>query len=102
MTAEAVDEEFTVGLEVTSSTRSHITESGESAGVEIPRHSERSCVYIALAGGGILVQVDDNHLIDFASGIAVTPVGNSAFRVVERVQQQVADFNPRMRWSRPT
>jgi len=92
MTAEAVDEEFTVGLEVTSPTRSHIIESGESAGVEIPRHSERSCVYIARAGGGILVDVDDNHLIDIGSGIAVTTVGNSAFRVVERVQQQVADF----------
>jgi len=38
------------------------------------------------------VDVDDNHLIDFGLGIAVTTVGNSAFRVVERVQQQVADF----------
>jgi 4-aminobutyrate aminotransferase / (S)-3-amino-2-methylpropionate transaminase / 5-aminovalerate transaminase len=48
--------------------------------------------YIERAGGGILVDVDGNHLIDFGSGIAVTGVGNSAPAVVERVQQQVADF----------
>ncbi|MCW2539787.1 MAG: 4-aminobutyrate aminotransferase apoenzyme [Frankiales bacterium] len=49
-------------------------------------------VYIERAGGGILVDVDGNQLIDFGSGIAVTTVGNSAPRVVERVQRQVADF----------
>lgn len=49
-------------------------------------------VYIERASGGILVDVDGNQLIDFGSGIAVTTVGNSAPRVVERVQQQVADF----------
>ncbi len=49
-------------------------------------------VYIERAGGGILVDVDGNQLIDFGSGIAVTTVGNAAPRVVERVQQQVADF----------
>jgi 4-aminobutyrate aminotransferase/(S)-3-amino-2-methylpropionate transaminase len=48
--------------------------------------------YVDRAGGGILVDVDGNHLIDFGSGIAVTGVGNSAPAVVERVQQQVADF----------
>ena len=49
-------------------------------------------IYVERAGGGILVDVDGNQLIDFGSGIAVTTVGNSAPRVVERVQQQVADF----------
>jgi 4-aminobutyrate aminotransferase/(S)-3-amino-2-methylpropionate transaminase len=49
-------------------------------------------VYVERAGGGILVDVDGNHLIDFGSGIAVTTVGNASPRVVERVQAQVADF----------
>ncbi|MGI8666307.1 MAG: 4-aminobutyrate--2-oxoglutarate transaminase [Jatrophihabitans sp.] len=49
-------------------------------------------VYVERAGGGILVDVDGNQLIDFGSGIAVTTVGNAAPRVVERVRQQVADF----------
>ncbi len=49
-------------------------------------------VYVVRAGGGILIDADGNQLIDFGSGIAVTTVGNSAPRVVERVQQQVADF----------
>jgi 4-aminobutyrate aminotransferase/(S)-3-amino-2-methylpropionate transaminase len=49
-------------------------------------------VYVAQAGGGILVDVDGNSLIDFGSGIAVTTVGNAAPRVVANVRQQVADF----------
>jgi 4-aminobutyrate aminotransferase/(S)-3-amino-2-methylpropionate transaminase len=49
-------------------------------------------VYVERAGGGILVDVDGNHLIDLGSGIAVTTVGNSAPRVVSAVQSQVADF----------
>jgi 4-aminobutyrate aminotransferase/(S)-3-amino-2-methylpropionate transaminase len=49
-------------------------------------------VYVERAGGGIIVDVDGNQLIDFGSGIAVASVGNAAPRVVERVQQQVADF----------
>jgi 4-aminobutyrate aminotransferase / (S)-3-amino-2-methylpropionate transaminase / 5-aminovalerate transaminase len=49
-------------------------------------------VYVARAGGGILVDVDGNSLIDFGSGIAVTTVGNAAPRVVARVREQVADF----------
>jgi 4-aminobutyrate aminotransferase/(S)-3-amino-2-methylpropionate transaminase len=49
-------------------------------------------VFAARAGGGILVDVDGNSLIDFGSGIAVTTVGNSAPEVVARVQQQVQDF----------
>ncbi len=48
--------------------------------------------YIERAGGGILVDVDGNHLIDFGSGIAVTTVGNSAPAVVDRVRAQVGDF----------
>lgn len=47
-------------------------------------------VFIERAGGGILVDVDGNHLIDFASGIAVTTVGSSAPAVVRRVREQVA------------
>jgi 4-aminobutyrate aminotransferase/(S)-3-amino-2-methylpropionate transaminase len=49
-------------------------------------------VYVREAGGWIVVDVDGNQLIDFGSGIAVTTVGNSAPRVVEAVQRQVADF----------
>ena len=49
-------------------------------------------VYVERAGGGILVDVDGNQLIDFGSGIAVTTVGNAAPRVVERVRAQAADF----------
>src|SRR5689334_5536444 len=48
--------------------------------------------YIERAGGGILVDVDGNQLIDFGSGIAVTSVGNAAPRIVAAVQQQVADL----------
>ncbi len=48
--------------------------------------------YISRAGGGILVDVDGNHLIDFGSGIAVTTVGNAAERVVRNVQHQVEQF----------
>ncbi|RWZ50977.1 4-aminobutyrate--2-oxoglutarate transaminase [Labedella phragmitis] len=49
-------------------------------------------VFAARAGGGVVVDVDGNSLIDLGSGIAVTGVGNSAPRVVAAVQQQVADF----------
>src|SRR5689334_15280760 len=49
-------------------------------------------VYIERAGGGILIDVDGNQLIDFGSGIAVTTVGNAAPRVVERMRAQAADF----------
>jgi 4-aminobutyrate aminotransferase / (S)-3-amino-2-methylpropionate transaminase / 5-aminovalerate transaminase len=48
--------------------------------------------YVERAGGGILVDVDGNHLIDFGSGIAVTTVGNAAPAVVAGVSEQVADF----------
>jgi 4-aminobutyrate aminotransferase/(S)-3-amino-2-methylpropionate transaminase len=49
-------------------------------------------VFAAEAGGGIVVDVDGNHLIDLGSGIAVTTVGNSAPRVVAAVAQQVESF----------
>ena len=49
-------------------------------------------VFIERAGGGVLVDVDGNSLIDLGSGIAVTSVGNAAPRVVEAVQEQVARF----------
>jgi 4-aminobutyrate aminotransferase/(S)-3-amino-2-methylpropionate transaminase len=49
-------------------------------------------VYVAAAGGGVLVDVDGNSLIDLASGIAVTSVGNAAPEVVARVSEQVAAF----------
>src|SRR3954466_10246461 len=42
-------------------------------------------VYAAAAGGGVLVDVDGNSLIDLGSGIAVTTVGNAAAAVTGRV-----------------
>jgi len=49
-------------------------------------------VYTVAAGGGVVVDVDGNSLIDLGSGIAVTTVGNSNPRVVEAVSAQVAAF----------
>jgi len=49
-------------------------------------------VYVTDAGGGVVVDVDGNSLIDFGSGIAVTNVGNANPKVVEAVQEQVARF----------
>jgi 4-aminobutyrate aminotransferase / (S)-3-amino-2-methylpropionate transaminase / 5-aminovalerate transaminase len=49
-------------------------------------------VFVHRAGGGIIVDVDGNHHIDLASGIAVTSVGASAPEVVSRVQEQAARF----------
>jgi len=49
-------------------------------------------VFVSAAGGGVVVDVDGNSLIDFGSGIAVTSVGNSADLVVDRVTEQVAQF----------
>lgn len=48
--------------------------------------------FISQAAGGILVDVDGNHLIDFGSGIAVTGVGNAAPRVAAAVREQVGRF----------
>jgi 4-aminobutyrate aminotransferase/(S)-3-amino-2-methylpropionate transaminase len=49
-------------------------------------------VFIERAGGGVLVDVDGNSLIDLGSGIAVVSVGNAAPAVVEAVREQVAAF----------
>jgi 4-aminobutyrate aminotransferase/(S)-3-amino-2-methylpropionate transaminase len=48
--------------------------------------------YVDHAAGGTLTDVDGNEWIDFAAGIAVTSVGNSAPRVVEAVRRQVELF----------
>ena len=48
--------------------------------------------YVDSAGGGGLRDVDGRDWIDFASGIAVTNVGNAAPRVVAAVQEQVERF----------
>jgi 4-aminobutyrate aminotransferase/(S)-3-amino-2-methylpropionate transaminase len=57
----------------------------DSFGVTVP-------VYIEEAGGGILVDVDGNHIIDLAAGIAVTSVGASHPKVVAAIQEQAAKF----------
>ncbi|GGO70067.1 4-aminobutyrate--2-oxoglutarate transaminase [Nocardioides deserti] len=49
-------------------------------------------VFVVAAGGGVLVDVDGNSLIDLGSGIAVTTVGNAAPAVVERVSAQLEAF----------
>jgi 4-aminobutyrate aminotransferase / (S)-3-amino-2-methylpropionate transaminase / 5-aminovalerate transaminase len=49
-------------------------------------------VFIAAAGGGVLLDVDGNSLIDLGSGIAVTGVGNAAPAVVAAVHAQVERF----------
>ncbi|MBB6626514.1 4-aminobutyrate--2-oxoglutarate transaminase [Nocardioides sp. KIGAM211] len=49
-------------------------------------------VFVVAAGGGVIVDVDGNSLIDLGSGIAVVSVGNAADSVVRRVQEQVAAF----------
>ena len=49
-------------------------------------------VYVAAAGGGVVVDVDGNSLIDLGSGIAVTTVGNAAPAVVARATDQLARY----------
>jgi 4-aminobutyrate aminotransferase/(S)-3-amino-2-methylpropionate transaminase len=49
-------------------------------------------IYVEAAGGGVIVDIDGNSLIDLGSGIAVTNVGNSAPKVVAAVQEQVEKF----------
>ena len=49
-------------------------------------------VFVARAAGGIIEDVDGNRLIDLASGISVTNVGNSSPRVVAAVSEQVERF----------
>lgn len=49
-------------------------------------------MYVAAAGGGVVVDVDGNFLIDMGSGIAVVNVGNSAPEVVSRAGAQLGAF----------
>ena len=49
-------------------------------------------VFVEAAGGGVIVDVDGNSLIDLGSGIAVAGVGNAAPHVVSRVTEQVRSF----------
>jgi 4-aminobutyrate aminotransferase/(S)-3-amino-2-methylpropionate transaminase len=49
-------------------------------------------VFVERAGGGVIVDVDGNSLIDLGAGIAVVNVGNAAPKVVAAVQEQVAAF----------
>ncbi|MFC7533718.1 4-aminobutyrate--2-oxoglutarate transaminase [Actinoplanes sp. GCM10030250] len=48
--------------------------------------------YVREAGGGTLTDLEGREWIDFASGIAVTNVGNAAPRVVAAVREQVERF----------
>lgn len=49
-------------------------------------------IIVERAGGGIIVDVDGNSIIDMGAGIAVVNVGNSAERVITNVQAQVEAF----------
>jgi 4-aminobutyrate aminotransferase/(S)-3-amino-2-methylpropionate transaminase len=49
-------------------------------------------VVVEKAGGGVIVDVDGNSIIDMGAGIAVVNVGNSADRVVKNVKEQVEAF----------
>ena len=49
-------------------------------------------VFVKAAGGGVLVDVDNNSLIDLGAGIAVVNVGNAAPEVVSGIQEQAAAF----------
>ena len=49
-------------------------------------------VFVTAAGGGVLVDVDGNSLIDFGSGIAVVGVGNANPAVASAVAAQAAAF----------
>jgi 4-aminobutyrate aminotransferase/(S)-3-amino-2-methylpropionate transaminase len=49
-------------------------------------------VFVEAAGGGVIVDVDGNSLIDFGSGIAVTTVGNAAPEIVRAVTEQVTRY----------
>jgi 4-aminobutyrate aminotransferase/(S)-3-amino-2-methylpropionate transaminase len=56
-----------------------------SLGMAIP-------VFVKEAGGGVIVDVDGNSIIDMGAGIAVVNVGNSANEVIDRVVAQVNAF----------
>ena len=73
---------------------------GPKSKAEIQRRSEEVSgglgiafpAVIASTGGAILVDLDGNQIIDMASGIGVTNIGNTAQRVVDRVIEQVQAF----------
>jgi len=56
-----------------------------SLGMAIP-------VVVTQAGGGVIVDIDGNSIIDMGAGIAVVSVGNSADRIVRNVIEQVQAF----------
>ncbi|MCE1179345.1 MAG: 4-aminobutyrate--2-oxoglutarate transaminase [Micrococcales bacterium] len=60
----------------------HIT---DGFGITLP-------VFVEQAGGGIIVDVDGNQLIDLASGIAVTSIGASVPEVTDAIAEQAAKF----------
>ncbi|WP_369045573.1 aminotransferase class III-fold pyridoxal phosphate-dependent enzyme [Sinomonas sp. P10A9] len=68
--------------ELEAERRRHVT---EGFGVTLP-------VFIDRAEGSLLVDVDGNRIIDFASGIAVTSVGAANPRVAERAAAQLSRF----------
>jgi 4-aminobutyrate aminotransferase/(S)-3-amino-2-methylpropionate transaminase len=49
-------------------------------------------IFIERARGAVIEDVDGNHLIDLAAGIAVNNIGSTSQRVVEAVQQQAQKF----------
>ena len=49
-------------------------------------------VIVEKAGGGVIVDIDGNSIIDMGAGIAVVNVGNAAPRIVANVQKQVEAF----------
>ena len=49
-------------------------------------------MYVAEADGGVIIDVDGNALIDFASGVAVTGVGASHPQVVAAMAEQAQRF----------
>ncbi len=49
-------------------------------------------VFVERAGGGVIIDVDGNSIIDMGAGIAVVNVGNSADLVIEKVIDQVKAF----------
>lgn len=49
-------------------------------------------IAVVAAGGGVVVDADDNSFVDLGSGIAVTSVGNAHPGVVAAVTEQVAAF----------
>ncbi|HEX5115504.1 MAG TPA: 4-aminobutyrate--2-oxoglutarate transaminase [Pseudonocardiaceae bacterium] len=49
-------------------------------------------VFVDHSGGGIIVDVDGNHIIDLGSGIAVTSVGASHPDVARRIAEQAEKF----------